>query len=63
MGNVIKRLPNSGYAVRHRSPKPLRASHTRQALSDIAKSSKMLDISSIMIAIYSTGKDRNGHSC
>lgn len=24
--------PNSGYAVRYRSPKPLRTSHTRQTL-------------------------------
>ena len=27
---------NSGYAVRYRSPKPLRASHTRETLSEIA---------------------------
>ena len=29
--------PNSGYAVRYRSPKPLRASHTRKTLSEMPK--------------------------
>jgi len=28
--------PNSGYAVRYRSPKPLRTLHTRETLSEIA---------------------------
>lgn len=45
-------LPNSVFAVTRSLPKPLRASHTRNSLGDIAKVLKMIDISNIMITIH-----------
>ena len=46
-------LPNSVFAVTRSLPKPLRASHTRQALSDIAKVQRCSTYSDIMITFHS----------
>ena len=37
INNNMKPSPNSRYAVHYRSPKPLRASHTRNTLSEMPK--------------------------